>query len=178
MPRVRAPATHRKGGWVGPRARLDAVARWKNPIIALAGNWTPVVQLVDEFPKLAELPRFSLHFNTFHNNDLTPATTPKRSLATERSLLSWRRFHKKNTVLQICKHFFLYSLRVHLKRNRIQTDFFNSKCLFGETSFFFISCRFSNVVARQCNSTVRGSNVTYKFSTWNFIRLRAGRSKF
>jgi len=41
---VRAPGTHRKGGWVGPRVCQDAVARRNNHIIALAGRWTPVVQ--------------------------------------------------------------------------------------------------------------------------------------
>jgi len=45
-PEIRASGTHCKGGWVGPRAGLDAVARRKNPIIAPAGNWTPVVQPV------------------------------------------------------------------------------------------------------------------------------------
>jgi hypothetical protein len=40
-----APDTHWIGGWVGPRADLDAVAK-KNPIIASAGNVTPVDQPV------------------------------------------------------------------------------------------------------------------------------------
>jgi len=34
------------GGWVGPRAGLDAVAKGINPFIAPAGNRTPVVQPV------------------------------------------------------------------------------------------------------------------------------------
>jgi hypothetical protein len=37
--------THWIGGWVGQTAGLDAVKR-KNPIIAPAGNPTPVVQPV------------------------------------------------------------------------------------------------------------------------------------
>jgi len=30
---VRAPGTHWIGGWMGPRAGLEAVARGKNPLI-------------------------------------------------------------------------------------------------------------------------------------------------
>jgi hypothetical protein len=40
-PGERAAGTHRKGGWVGPRARLDAVANRKDPFSAPAGNRTP-----------------------------------------------------------------------------------------------------------------------------------------
>jgi hypothetical protein len=39
-PRQRAPRTHWIGGWVGPRAVLDAV------LPAPAGNRTPIVQTV------------------------------------------------------------------------------------------------------------------------------------
>jgi hypothetical protein len=45
-PRERAPGTHWIGGWVGPRADLNAVANRKNPIIAPTGNRTPVVEPV------------------------------------------------------------------------------------------------------------------------------------
>jgi len=37
-PRGKSPSTHCMGGWVGPRARLDAVAERKDPIIASVGN--------------------------------------------------------------------------------------------------------------------------------------------
>jgi len=43
IPGVRAPFTHWMGRWVGPRISLNAVAKTKNPIIALAGNWTPII---------------------------------------------------------------------------------------------------------------------------------------
>jgi hypothetical protein len=43
-PWERAPGTHRTGGWVGPRASLDAVMKRKSP--APAGNRTPIVQPV------------------------------------------------------------------------------------------------------------------------------------
>jgi hypothetical protein len=36
------PDNHWIGGWVGPRAGLDAVAKRKNPVIASAGNLTLV----------------------------------------------------------------------------------------------------------------------------------------
>jgi hypothetical protein len=42
-PREGAPGTHWIGGWVGPKAGLEAVIKRINPIIAPAGNWTPVV---------------------------------------------------------------------------------------------------------------------------------------
>jgi hypothetical protein len=43
-PRGTAPCTQWIGGYVGRRAGLDtAVAKRKNPIIAPAWNWTPVV---------------------------------------------------------------------------------------------------------------------------------------
>jgi hypothetical protein len=46
-PGVRGRGTYWRGGWVDPRSGLDAEAkRKKNPITALAGNWTQVVQLV------------------------------------------------------------------------------------------------------------------------------------
>jgi hypothetical protein len=45
-PGGRAPGIHRTGGWVGPRGELDTMAKRKNPIIAPAGNQTPVVQPV------------------------------------------------------------------------------------------------------------------------------------
>jgi hypothetical protein len=45
-PEVRVPISHWIGGRVGPTAGLDAVAKRENPIIAPAGNWTPVVQPV------------------------------------------------------------------------------------------------------------------------------------
>jgi hypothetical protein len=38
-PRERAPGTHWIGGWVGPRAGLDAVVKRK--FQAPAGTWTP-----------------------------------------------------------------------------------------------------------------------------------------
>jgi len=40
------PVTDWMGGWVGPKAGLNTVAKRKNPIIAPAGNWTLVVQPV------------------------------------------------------------------------------------------------------------------------------------
>jgi hypothetical protein len=43
-PEVIAPGTHWIGGWVVPRAGLDTVTKRKNPLIAPAGNQTPVVQ--------------------------------------------------------------------------------------------------------------------------------------
>jgi len=43
-PGVRAPGTHWTGGWVGPKAGLEAVAKRKIPITAPAGNWTAAVQ--------------------------------------------------------------------------------------------------------------------------------------
>jgi len=36
-PRERAPSTQWAGGWVGPRAGLDAVATRKYPLIVLPG---------------------------------------------------------------------------------------------------------------------------------------------
>jgi hypothetical protein len=43
----RVPCTHWIGGWVGPRAGLDAVAkRKKHSIIIPVGNWTQVGQPV------------------------------------------------------------------------------------------------------------------------------------
>jgi len=39
-----APSTDWIGGWVGPRAGLNAVAKGKNPIIAPAENQIPVIQ--------------------------------------------------------------------------------------------------------------------------------------
>jgi hypothetical protein len=41
-PEVRAPRTHRVGGWVGPRAGLDAVAKRRTA----SGNWTSVIHAV------------------------------------------------------------------------------------------------------------------------------------
>jgi len=38
--------THSRGGWVGTRASLEAVAKRKRPYTAPAGNQTPVVQPV------------------------------------------------------------------------------------------------------------------------------------
>jgi hypothetical protein len=55
---VSAPA-HRIGGWVGPSAGLDAVAKRKNPVIVSAGNWTPVVQLRSLVSILNELARLA-----------------------------------------------------------------------------------------------------------------------
>jgi hypothetical protein len=43
-PGLRVPGTHWIGGWEGPRADLDAVAKRK--ISARTGNQTPVVQSV------------------------------------------------------------------------------------------------------------------------------------
>jgi len=37
-PKERAPGTHWIGGWVGPRAGLDAVAKSRNPVTASAEN--------------------------------------------------------------------------------------------------------------------------------------------
>jgi len=39
-----SPYTNWIGGWVDPRAGLDAVAKRKNPTIAPVGNRTPIVQ--------------------------------------------------------------------------------------------------------------------------------------
>jgi hypothetical protein len=44
--RVRAPGTLWTGGWVGPRAGLDAVVKRKNHVAAPAGNLSPAVQPV------------------------------------------------------------------------------------------------------------------------------------
>jgi hypothetical protein len=44
FPRRKDPGTHWIGGWVGPRAGLDAEARGKN--ICLCRDRTPVVQSV------------------------------------------------------------------------------------------------------------------------------------
>jgi hypothetical protein len=38
--------THWTGGWVDPRAGLEAVVRRKNPIMPVAGTSNPVVQPV------------------------------------------------------------------------------------------------------------------------------------
>jgi len=43
-PTERVPSTHWTGGWVGHRAGLDKVVKWKNPFIAPAKNWTLVIQ--------------------------------------------------------------------------------------------------------------------------------------
>jgi len=40
------PSIHLIGGWVGPRAGLDAVVRREYPIIAPTENQTPVIQPV------------------------------------------------------------------------------------------------------------------------------------
>jgi hypothetical protein len=45
-PGERAPDIQWRGGWVGLRTGVDAVAKRKNPIIAPVGNRTPVVQPV------------------------------------------------------------------------------------------------------------------------------------
>jgi hypothetical protein len=46
-PRKRDPrSTHWIGGWVSPRADLDAVAKRKNPFTALSRNRTVVVEPV------------------------------------------------------------------------------------------------------------------------------------
>jgi hypothetical protein len=44
--RERTPCTHCIGGWMGPRAGLDAVAKRKNHIINPGENPTPVIQPV------------------------------------------------------------------------------------------------------------------------------------
>jgi hypothetical protein len=45
--RERAPSTHFIGGWVGPRAVLDAVVKRKIPSPRRESNpWTPIIQLV------------------------------------------------------------------------------------------------------------------------------------
>jgi len=38
------PSIHWIGGWVGPRASLDAMTKRQNPTIVTAGNWMPVIQ--------------------------------------------------------------------------------------------------------------------------------------
>jgi len=43
MPRVRALGFQWIGGWVGPRANLEAVAKRKKSIIASAGKRTSVI---------------------------------------------------------------------------------------------------------------------------------------
>jgi hypothetical protein len=46
-PEKGAPGTHRIGGWVGPRAVLDAVVKRKIPNLLRESNpSTPIVQLV------------------------------------------------------------------------------------------------------------------------------------
>jgi hypothetical protein len=46
-PRERAPSTHRIGGWVGPRAVLDAVVKRKIPSPRRESNpRTPIIQPV------------------------------------------------------------------------------------------------------------------------------------
>jgi hypothetical protein len=44
FPGERFSGSHSIGGWVGPRAGLDAVAKRKNLFTAAAGNRTPIVQ--------------------------------------------------------------------------------------------------------------------------------------
>jgi hypothetical protein len=46
---MRAPGTHRRGGWVDLRAGVDAIAKRINPIIATARNLTAVVQSVAQY---------------------------------------------------------------------------------------------------------------------------------
>jgi hypothetical protein len=41
-PRERAPGTHWIGGWVGPRADLDAVVKRKIPSPMIRSKWTGV----------------------------------------------------------------------------------------------------------------------------------------
>jgi hypothetical protein len=43
VPASLPPCTHWIGGWVGSRASQDGMVKIKNPIIAPAGNWIPVV---------------------------------------------------------------------------------------------------------------------------------------
>jgi hypothetical protein len=44
-PRERAPSTHWIGAWVGPRASMDAVERWKIPSPHWELNpWIPIIQ--------------------------------------------------------------------------------------------------------------------------------------
>jgi hypothetical protein len=43
---VRAPGTHWIGGWVRPKAGLEAVVKKINSITEPAGNWTPAIQPV------------------------------------------------------------------------------------------------------------------------------------
>jgi len=45
-PRKEPPGTRWIGGWVGPRASLDSVAKGNNNITPPAGKWTPAVQPV------------------------------------------------------------------------------------------------------------------------------------
>jgi hypothetical protein len=45
-PGERANGTHWIGGWVGPRAGLDAVLKEKIPFLAPTGNQIPIIQPV------------------------------------------------------------------------------------------------------------------------------------
>jgi hypothetical protein len=49
IPGARTADTHWIGGWVDPRAGLDAVMKRKNPIIVPVGNWNSVVQPMAQF---------------------------------------------------------------------------------------------------------------------------------
>jgi hypothetical protein len=50
MPRERVPGTHWIGGWVGPRAVLDAVVKRKIPSPCQESNLrTPIIQLIAKY---------------------------------------------------------------------------------------------------------------------------------
>jgi hypothetical protein len=86
----RAPCTHLIGGWVGPRAGLDAVAKRRNPIIALTESnpGRPVRRLVTILTELPRLP-FCMAVDNFVTNP-PPffGVTPVAYLVTSISVLS------------------------------------------------------------------------------------------
>jgi hypothetical protein len=55
-PRERAHGTHFIGGWVGPRAILDMVAKWKNPRLYWksnpSGSNRSLITILTELPRL------------------------------------------------------------------------------------------------------------------------------
>jgi hypothetical protein len=59
-PRERAPHTHCIGGWVVPRAGLDAVAKRKNPCPCQESNLSPACSLVTVLTELYWLPQYPL----------------------------------------------------------------------------------------------------------------------
>jgi hypothetical protein len=66
-PRERAPATHWKGGLVGPRTGLDMMVKSKIPIMAPAGKWNPVILPIAVFILTYKLPQLLRNFRAQDN---------------------------------------------------------------------------------------------------------------